>query len=91
VQQLAIARLRAIETGRSVVNISTVGTSAIIAPDGSGISRLTPYEPGAMAESVPLASAPTPATLVGAGLELALSAFGIAALLAVLLFGRRRV
>ena len=31
----AIARLRAIEAGRTVVNISTVGTSAIIAPDGT--------------------------------------------------------
>jgi apolipoprotein N-acyltransferase len=90
VQQLAIARLRAIETGRSVVNISTVGTSAIIAPDGSTIARLTPYEPGAMVESVPLASAATPATLVGAGLELAVSGFGIAALLLVLRFYRRR-
>jgi apolipoprotein N-acyltransferase len=89
VQQLAIARLRAIETGRSVVNISTVGTSAILRPDGSTIARLTPYEPGTMVESVPLASAATPATLIGAGLEPALSGFGIAALLAVLLFARR--
>ncbi|MHB1234530.1 MAG: apolipoprotein N-acyltransferase, partial [Microbacteriaceae bacterium] len=40
VQQLAIARLRAIETARSVVNISTVGTSAIIGPRGETISRL---------------------------------------------------
>ena len=35
VQQLAIARIRAFETARTVVNISTVGTSAIIYPDGS--------------------------------------------------------
>src|SRR5690606_19636953 len=32
VQQLAIARIRAIETGRTVVNISTVGVSAVILP-----------------------------------------------------------
>ena len=32
-QQLAFARMRAIETGRSVVNLSTVGTSQVIAPD----------------------------------------------------------
>ena len=38
-QQLAIARLRAMETSRSLVNISTVGTSAIIAPDGSTRAR----------------------------------------------------
>ncbi|MCJ1687371.1 apolipoprotein N-acyltransferase [Rathayibacter sp. VKM Ac-2927] len=61
VQQLAIARLRAIETGRSVVNISTVGTSAIIAPDGSTIDSLEWFEPGAMVDEVPLASVTTPA------------------------------
>ncbi len=31
IQQLGIARLRAIETGRAVVNVSTVGVSAVIA------------------------------------------------------------
>ena len=36
-QQLAFARMRAIETGRSVVNISTVGTSQVIGPDGATI------------------------------------------------------
>ena len=38
-QQLAFARMRAIETGRAVVNISTVGTSQVIAPDGSDDRR----------------------------------------------------
>ncbi|MBF4462329.1 MULTISPECIES: apolipoprotein N-acyltransferase [unclassified Rathayibacter] len=61
VQQLAIARLRAIETGRSVVNISTVGTSAIIGPNGSTIDSLTWFEPGAMVDEVPLSSTTTPA------------------------------
>src|SRR5690606_37148621 len=37
-QQLAFARMRAVETGRAVVNISTVGTSQVIAPDGSEIA-----------------------------------------------------
>jgi len=90
VQQLAIARLRAIEAGRSVVNISTVGTSAIIAPDGSTISRLAPYEPGAMVESVPTASAATPASVLGVGLGVGMCGFGIAAALAVLVLDRRR-
>ena len=39
-QQLAFARMRAIETGRSVVNLSTVGTSQVIAPDGTTIDGL---------------------------------------------------
>ncbi|HEX5525233.1 MAG TPA: apolipoprotein N-acyltransferase [Pedococcus sp.] len=34
-QQFAISRLRAIEHGRSVVHVSTVGVSAFIRPDGS--------------------------------------------------------
>ena len=34
-QQFAISRLRAIEHGRSVVHVSTVGVSAFIHPDGS--------------------------------------------------------
>ena len=34
-QQFAISRLRAIEHGRSVVHVSTVGVSAVIHPDGS--------------------------------------------------------
>jgi apolipoprotein N-acyltransferase len=34
-QQFAISRLRAIEHGRSVVHVSTVGVSAVIRPDGS--------------------------------------------------------
>ena len=61
VQQLAIARLRAVETGRSVVNISTVGTSALIAPDGRDIDRLPTYTEGYMVENVPTASHTTPA------------------------------
>ena len=37
-QQLAVARIRAVETGRTVVNVSTVGTSQIIRPDGSTLT-----------------------------------------------------
>lgn len=79
-QQLAIARLRAVETGRSVVNISTVGTSAIIAPDGSTIASIAPYEAGSMIADVPLATQSSPATLLGAGIELLVSGLGLAGL-----------
>lgn len=64
-QQVAIAKLRSIETGRTVVNISTVGKSAIFGPDGSEIAELEWYEPGAMVETVPLRTGLTPAMLVG--------------------------
>jgi len=69
VQQLAIARIRAIETGRAVVNISTVGTSAIIYPDGSVHHRLPWYEPGVMVDDVPLSTTMTPAVVGGRQIE----------------------
>ncbi|QWT23237.1 apolipoprotein N-acyltransferase [Subtercola sp. PAMC28395] len=90
-QQLAIARLRAIETGRSVVNISTVGHSAIIAPDGSTIAALAPYTPGAMIEDVPLSNTLTPASLFGRGIELLVGGLGLAGLaLAIVAAARNR-
>jgi apolipoprotein N-acyltransferase len=64
-QQAAIARLRAIETGRAVVNISTVGLSAIYLPDGSVLDELTWYTPDAMVQNVPLINGTTPATGMG--------------------------
>lgn len=69
VQQLAMARIRAIETARTVVNISTVGTSAIIYPDGSLHHRLPTYEPGIMVDDVPLGTTITPAVLAGQQIE----------------------
>jgi apolipoprotein N-acyltransferase len=80
VQQLAIARLRAIETGRTVVNISTVGTSAIITADGATLDQLPVWEPGSMVQTVPLSSTITPAMALGRGLEWLLSGLGLAGL-----------
>lgn len=69
VQQLQIARLRAIETGRAVVNISTVGTSAIIAPDGHDLDSITPFTSGAIVAEVPLVTGSTPALRYGAAIS----------------------
>ena len=68
-QQAGIAQLRAIETGRAVVNISTVGLSAIYLPTGEVLSELEWYQPGAMVEQVPLFDHTTPAMVVGAGFD----------------------
>lgn len=81
VQQLAIARLRAIETGRSVVNISTVGTSAIIGPQGETISSLTPFTRGAMVQAVPLSNEVTPAMVLRRVPEWFVSALGLIGLI----------
>jgi len=64
-QQLAFARMRAIETGRSVVNLSTVGTSQVIAPDGATIDGLPADEAGHMLTDVPLRTGLTPAVTLG--------------------------
>lgn len=68
-QQAAIARLRAIETGRVVVNISTVGLSAIYLPDGTVASEVEWYTPAAMVERVPLYSGLTPAVILGSAFD----------------------
>ena len=70
-QQAAIAKLRAIETGRSVVNISTVGKSVIFGADGTAIAELEWYQPGAMYESVELRSGVTPAVVLSQPFDLA--------------------
>jgi apolipoprotein N-acyltransferase len=80
VQQLAIARLRAVETGRSLVNISTVGTSQIIAPDGRTIAHIPAYRPGAMLADVPLGTTTTPATLLSRAFEVLVCGLGLGAL-----------
>jgi apolipoprotein N-acyltransferase len=89
VQQLAIARLRAIEAGRTVVNISTVGTSAIIGPDGSTIDRLPTWVPGSMVQTVPLSDTITPAMLVGRQIEWLVSGLGLAGFALCLVEARR--
>ena len=69
-QQVAIAKLRAIETGRAVVNDSTVGVSAVFGPDGKTLAQLPTFEPGVMVTRVPLRTGLTPAMAIGAGLDL---------------------
>lgn len=89
-QQLAIARIRAIELGRSVVNISTVGRSAVIAPDGRILDQLPWYTAGAMVQDVPLSSQLTPAVVIGRQLEWLVSGFSLAAVIIGALALRRR-
>jgi apolipoprotein N-acyltransferase len=82
-QQLAIARLRAIETGRSVVNISTVGTSQVIDPTGRTIDSLPAYEAGAMVTDVELREGFTPAVVLGGFVPTLIVIGAIAGLVAV--------
>ncbi len=69
-QQAALARLRAIETGRTVVNISTVGVSAIYSADGKVLQQLPTFEAGAMVQEIDLRSSITPAMRWGSWFDL---------------------
>jgi apolipoprotein N-acyltransferase len=88
-QQAGIARLRSIETGRVVVNISTVGLSAIYLPSGEIQSELQWYTAAAMVEELPLYSGLTPAMFVGRFFDY-VNALVVIALVALALSRRRR-
>jgi apolipoprotein N-acyltransferase len=83
-QQLAFARMRAIETGRSVVNLSTVGTSQVIAADGTTIDGLPADAAGHMLTDVPLRTGLTPAVVAGEWIKVFI---GWSSVLALILAG----
>lgn len=89
-QQLSFARMRAIETGRSVVNISTVGTSQIIRPDGSTVASLDAGKAGALLEDVELRSGLTAGVVLGPWIQQILLWGGLGALAFGWLRARRR-
>jgi apolipoprotein N-acyltransferase len=71
VQQLAISRLRAVEHGRSVVHVSTVGVSALITPDGRAHQSSTLFTSALLSGALPLRSQQTLADRTGGWPELA--------------------
>ncbi|WP_298805573.1 apolipoprotein N-acyltransferase [uncultured Pseudokineococcus sp.] len=89
VQQLAISRVRAVEEGRAVVHASTVGVSAVIAPDGSTGRTTELFTPDVLVQEVPLRTSLTPAARAGAWPEVALTVLGALAALVGALGGRR--
>lgn len=91
-QQLAFARMRAIETGRSVVNLSTVGTSQVIAPDGSTLDELPIDIAGHMLTDVPLRTGTTAAVVIGPAVKIVLGWGSLAGLLVAgaIVLGRSR-
>ena len=64
-QQFAIARLRAIETGRYAVVVATNGVSGVVAPDGSVLERAPVREPALLEHRLPLRTGSTVAVRLG--------------------------
>jgi len=89
VQQLAISRIRAIEHGRSIVHVSTVGVSAMITPDGTAHQRSTLFTSAVLAADLPLRTDRTIADRVGPWPE-NLAVVGFATMLTLLAFRRLR-
>ena len=73
-QQLAMARIRAVEHDRAVVVASTTGYSAIIAPDGHLITSSGTWQQAELEARVPLLTSATLAERAGAWPEWAIVA-----------------
>ncbi|MEP6598074.1 MAG: apolipoprotein N-acyltransferase [Actinomycetota bacterium] len=90
-QQLAMSQLRAVEHGRTTVQVSTSGESAIIGPDGGIRMRSGDlFTPSRLVTDVPLRTGKTLATRWGPVPEYVLGASALAALLVSVLHRRRR-
>jgi apolipoprotein N-acyltransferase len=89
-QQLAMGQLRAVEFGRTVVQAATTGKSAVIGPDGEIRDETGPlFKPGILVATVPVRSAQTLATRVGAWPEYVLAALALVAVIGVVVTDRR--
>ncbi|SKC71129.1 apolipoprotein N-acyltransferase [Krasilnikoviella flava] len=64
-QQLAMTRVQAITTGRAAVQVSTVGVSGVVAPDGTLVARTQLFTPDHLVADLPLRTELTPAVRAG--------------------------
>jgi apolipoprotein N-acyltransferase len=76
-QQLAMSRLRAVEHGRAVAHISTVGISALIEPNGKVIQRTSLFTPALLQAALPLRTEITVSDHLGVWPEVALTVMGL--------------
>lgn len=81
-QQLAMARLRAVEHGRGTVVATTSGISALIAPDGEVLARSGLFEPALLQRELPRRTDLTLATRYGGQVEVLLALLVLAPLTA---------
>jgi apolipoprotein N-acyltransferase len=82
-QQVAIARVRAVEHNRTNLVASTSGISAVIAPNGKVLKQTSIFTAAILDGPVPIQSGTTLATRVGELPEWVLTAVGVGALLTV--------
>jgi apolipoprotein N-acyltransferase len=88
-QQLAMSRLRAVEHGRAVLVAATSGISALVMPDGDVQARTRELTTETLVADVPLRTARTVASKLGAVPEWALAALGLVAAAVATVLARR--
>ncbi|HVV07691.1 apolipoprotein N-acyltransferase [Amycolatopsis sp.] len=88
-QQLAMARLRAVEHSRSVVVSATSGVSAIVAPDGSIMQSTSEFTAASLVGRVPLRQTTTLSDRLGAWTEYVLVGVALVASVAGMVQSRR--
>ena len=86
-QQVASSRLRAVETGRWVVQVSPTGFSAFVSPEGEVFERTGVSERRVIVRDVPLRAGRTMYSYVG---DQSILIIASATLLSLLVLGRRR-
>lgn len=89
-QQLAMTRLRAVEHGRAAIQISTVGVSAIVGPDGAVQQRTGLFTADTLSAELPLRTSLSPADRLGDVPATIAVALAVAALLAGIVTTRTR-
>ncbi len=97
-QQLAFAKLRAVEHDRFVMVAGTTGISAVVGPDGREMARTAFFEPAYLDAQIRLKTSLTPATRWGPVIQGLIVIAGAAALVGAMLhngafagkFARRR-
>ena len=87
-QQIASSRLRAVETGRWVVQVSPTGFSAFVSPDGEVYSRTSVSDTSVIRRDLPIRSGDT--LYVRLGDRPWIAAVGVASLLPLVLRVRSR-
>ncbi|KQB85734.1 apolipoprotein N-acyltransferase [Corynebacterium lowii] len=75
-QQLAMSRMRAIETDRAVVVAATSGVSAMVAPDGTVLAETGIFEPATLIDTLPLRDSITPAVRFGFWVQASIAIIG---------------
>jgi apolipoprotein N-acyltransferase len=88
-QQFAITRMRAIETGRTVLIASTSGISGVINPNGKVEHKSGQFVPDVYVAKVPVIDRVTLATRLGGWPQWILTGLGILGALVALLGGRK--